>query len=235
MANRVTRRQFMTRSGLAVGGAMIAPQLLAACGGDDSGGGSEGSYKGVYFENWPEYIDTAKDGSVDGPGTTLANFTKQTGIPIKYTETYNDNNEYFAKIQPLLSKGRKIDPDMIAPTFWMAGRLINLGWVEKLDLDKIPNASNLRSALQKPTWDPTGEYSLPWQSGFAGIAWPREWHGQGGTPMQDAIYLLEEPENGVHPRAIETVTVTLLPKIPKMRFCKTGSTLSQFTSIKYVP
>ena len=104
MANRVTRRQFMTRSGIVLGGAVIAPQILAACGDDDDSGngGSGGSSNGVYFENWPEYIDTAKDGSVDGPGTTLANFTKQTGIPIKYTETYNDNNEYFAKIRPLL-------------------------------------------------------------------------------------------------------------------------------------
>ena len=34
MANRVTRRQFMTRTGLAMGGVVLGPQLLAACGGD---------------------------------------------------------------------------------------------------------------------------------------------------------------------------------------------------------
>ena len=102
---------------------------------DDSGdGGSGGSSNGVYFENWPEYIDTAEDGSVDGPGTTLANFTEQTGIKIKYTGTFNDNNEYFAKIQPLLSKGRSIDPDMLAPTFWMAGRLISLAHADGMPL-----------------------------------------------------------------------------------------------------
>ena len=186
MANRVTRRQFMTRTGLTVGGVVLTPQILAACGGDDGGeGGSEESTDGVYFENWPEYIDTAEDGSVDGPGTTLANFTEQTGISIKYTEVYNDNNEYFAKIQPLLSKGRSIDPDMLAPTFWMAGRLISLGWVDKLPLDKIPNAKNLRSSLQKPTWDPTGEYSLPWQSGFAGIAYNEQVTGRALTSIDD--------------------------------------------------
>ena len=172
MANRVTRRQFMTRTGLAVGGVVLTPQILAACGGDDGGeGGSEESTDGVYFENWPEYIDTAEDGSVDGPGTTLANFTEQTGISIKYTEVYNDNNEYFAKIQPLLSQGKAIAPNVLAPTYWMAARLINLGWVEKLPLDKIPNSSNLVTSLQKPPSDPTGEYSLPWQAGTAGIAY----------------------------------------------------------------
>jgi alkylation response protein AidB-like acyl-CoA dehydrogenase len=30
------------------------------------------------------------------------------------------------------------------------------------------------------------------EAGFAGISWPRDWHGQGGTSIQEAIYLLEE-------------------------------------------
>lgn len=174
MTKRVTRRQFMTRSGLVLGGAVVAPQFLAACGSDDDsgdGGGSGGSSSGVYFENWPEYIDTAEDGSVDGPGTTLANFTEQTGISIKYTETYNDNNEYFAKMQPLLSAGKAIGPNVIAPTYWMAARLLGLEWIEKLPFDKIPNSSNLVPNLVKPPSDPTGEYSLPWQAGTTGIAY----------------------------------------------------------------
>ena len=74
---------------------------------------------------------------------------------------------------------------MLAPTFWMAGRLISLGWVDKLPLDKIPNAKNLRSSLQKPTWDPTGEYSLPWQSGFAGIAYNEQVTGRALTSIDD--------------------------------------------------
>lgn len=172
MANRFTRRQFITRGGLAAGGLAFAPQILAACGNDDEGSsGGGGSSSGVYFENWPEYIDTAEDGGVDGPGTTLAKFTEETGIDIRYTEVYNDNNEYFAKIQPILSQGNTIAPNVIAPTYWMAGRLINLGWVDKLPLDKIPNSSNLVASLQKPPSDPTGEYSLPWQAGMAGIAY----------------------------------------------------------------
>jgi len=33
-----------------------------------------------------------------------------------------------------------------------------------------------------------------WAAGFAGIAWPKEWHGQGGTPIQQMIYDQEEAE-----------------------------------------
>ncbi len=152
----------MTRSGLVLGGVALGPQLLAACGGPGAD---------VWFENWPEYIDTTDDGSAKGDGTTVSNFEKATGVSMKYTEVYNDNNEYFAKIQPFLSRGHAIGPNVLAPTFWMAARLINLGWVEKLPLDQIPNAKNLVTSLQDPPSDPTGEYSLPWQAGIAGIAY----------------------------------------------------------------
>ena len=161
-----TRRQFLGRGGLALGGLAFAPGVLAACG-DDT--------KNLYFASWPAYIDEE----------TVALFEKESGVKFKYTEEYNDNNEYFAKIQPLLSKKKAIEPDLIAPTFWMAGRLIKLGWVEKLPAAKVPNAKNLRSALQKPTWDPTGEYTLPWQSGFAGIAYNISVTGRELTSMDD--------------------------------------------------
>ena len=87
---------------------------------------------------------------------------------MRYTEAYNDNNEYFAKIQPILGNGDKIDPDIIAPTGWMAGRLLTLGWLEKLPLDKIPNAATRAPTCRARTAS-AGEYSLPWQAGFAGM------------------------------------------------------------------
>jgi alkylation response protein AidB-like acyl-CoA dehydrogenase len=31
-----------------------------------------------------------------------------------------------------------------------------------------------------------------WDAGFAGISWPKEWYGQGGTPIQQMIYDQEE-------------------------------------------
>ncbi|MBI09947.1 MAG: acyl-CoA dehydrogenase [Rhodospirillaceae bacterium] len=31
-----------------------------------------------------------------------------------------------------------------------------------------------------------------WEAGFAGITWPTDWHGQGGTPVQQMIYDQEE-------------------------------------------
>lgn len=191
MANRVTRRQFMTRTGLAMGGVVLGPQILAACGGSDdeeSGSGSGGTSTGedIWFDNWTLYMDQPDD-DLYGAGGTLDEFQKSSGLTIKYTEDLNDNNEYFAKIQPLLSKGEPIGPNIIAPTMWMAGRLIQLGWVDKLPLDKIPNSSNLLESLTKPPSDPTGEYSLPWQSGMAGIAYNKAAAGGEVRTMEDLL------------------------------------------------
>lgn len=160
----VSRRQFLGRSGMALGGLTIMPSFLAACGSDEEGSGAGGGgsdTRSLYFANWPSYLDEE----------TVDLFMAETGIDFRYTEEYNDNYEYFAKIQPLLSAGKAIEPDLLAPTNWMAGRLIGLGWTEKLPFDKIPNAKNLSSEYQNPTWDPSGEYSLPWQAGLAGIAY----------------------------------------------------------------
>lgn len=158
----MTRREFLARSGALGVAGLSLPALLAACGGgSDSGSGS------LLFDNWPLYIDPT-EGELTG---TVDRFTAASGIAMTYTESYNDNDEYFAKIQPLLGNGDTIEPDLIAPTFWMAGRLIGLGWVEKMPFDKIPNATNLADNYVKPPWDPTGEYSIPWQAGMAGIAY----------------------------------------------------------------
>ena len=50
-------------------------------------------------------------------------------------------------------------------------RLIKLGWLEKLYKPALPNIKNLIPAQQHPAWDPNRDYSLPWQSGFTGIAY----------------------------------------------------------------
>jgi spermidine/putrescine transport system substrate-binding protein len=141
-----------------------------------SGGGGE-----LFFENWPEYIDLTEDGAVG----TVDRFIEATGIAMRYTEAINDNNEYFAVIQPVLGRGDTIDPDLIALTGWMAGRLINLGWVDPLPLDQVPNAANLRPDLQNPTWDPTGEFSLPWQTGITGIAYNLDATGRELSSVED--------------------------------------------------
>jgi spermidine/putrescine transport system substrate-binding protein len=157
----LTRRALLGRMGALAGAGIVGPTVLAACGGDDDGGGSGGDSKALWFENWPAYIDEE----------TVDLFKDESGLDFRYTEAFNDNNEYFAKVQSDLAAGRSIGPDIIAPTYWMAARLIGLEWVQEIPFDDIPNTSNLLPELQNPAWDPDGKFSLPWQSGMTGIAY----------------------------------------------------------------
>jgi spermidine/putrescine transport system substrate-binding protein len=174
MANRppiqapLSRRQFFSRSrSLGVAGLSLSA-LLAACGGGSPGDESaQTGGNSLHVENWPVYIDPT-EGEALG---TVDRFKQATGIDLRYSEAYNDNNEYFAKIQPILGAGKPIEHDILVPSFWLAARLIRLGWVDKLPLEQVPNLSNLEDGFKNPTWDPTGEYSLPWQSVVAGIAY----------------------------------------------------------------
>ena len=88
-----------------------APAILAACGDGGGGGGSNG----IAISNWTSYIGKKSN----------ADFTAATGIDVAYTEDVNDNNEYFAKIQPNLQKGKSIGRDGFVLTDWMANRIIN--------------------------------------------------------------------------------------------------------------
>jgi spermidine/putrescine transport system substrate-binding protein len=183
MNPQLTRHELIRRG--AAGTALLAfPSLLAACGGGGGGGASDDELKTVLsFSNWELYID------VDKP-TTLEKFTLETGIKVNYFEDINDNGEYFAKVQGPLSQGQGIDRDIFVFTdnSRFPGLLINEGWVQKLDKDLIPNISNLVDAQASPPFDPSREYSLPWQSGMTGIAWNEDLTG----PVTTVQQLLED-------------------------------------------
>ena len=78
-----------------------------------------------------------------------------------------------------------LDPDILAPTFWMAARFVQLGWAQKLPVDKIPNMANLRDDLVGQPWDKNQEYNLPWQTGIAGIAYNAKVTGRELKSVED--------------------------------------------------
>jgi spermidine/putrescine transport system substrate-binding protein len=210
LPGRLSRRRFLGLSGIVGAGAVLGgSSLLAACGGDDDGGTSSETTAGggggggggkLFFENWPAYIDPE----------TVDLFRQQTGIDLTYTEAYSDNNEYFAKVQPQLSRGQRIDADLVAPTNWMAARYIQLGWAQKLPLDKVANAANLRDDLVKPATDPTGEYTLPWQTGITGIAYNLSATGRDLSSVNDLFDPAFKGKIGMLTEMRDTVGLALL-------------------------
>jgi spermidine/putrescine transport system substrate-binding protein len=152
------------------------PALLAACSSSSKHAQSDANpavpSTQLTISNWPYYIDVA-NGKVDGRGTTVQRFESATGVHVTYHQDLTDNDDYFATIQPVLASGERITADLFVPTFWLAARLLSVGWLERLPLAQVPNAQNLRADLRDPAWDPTGRYTLPWQTGITGIAYNR--------------------------------------------------------------
>ena len=124
--------------------------------------------KVIAWSNWPLYIDY-DDEEVGRP--TLEAFSQQTGIEVTYNEDINDNNEFFAKVRTQLEQGQDIERDLVVLTDWMAGLWIRSGFAQKLDKANIPNMKNLVDEYYDVSFDPGREYSLPWQSGFGGLAY----------------------------------------------------------------
>lgn len=143
---------------------------LAACGGSSSINGSDTEAEEVKLEkkasgdltisNWPLYIDKQ----------TVPDFEKETGVSVKYIEDVNANEEFFAKMDPLLKQGESGGRSLFVVTDWMANKMHELGYLQNFDKSALPNfEKNLVANLREPSFDPNREYSAPWQSGMTGI------------------------------------------------------------------
>jgi len=158
--SRVSRRAVL----VGIGG-VGAASALAACG---SSGDSASSANTVRWGNWPLYLDFDSDKKTY---PTLDKFTASTGIDVKYLEDYNDNDEFFGKVQAQLKLKQDIGYDLVCPTDWMAARWIRLGYSQKYDAANIPNKINILDALAKPSYDPMREQTLTWQGIMGGFGW----------------------------------------------------------------
>ena len=162
------------RAVLAGAGGLGAAGLLAACG----GGGSEtaDTANGVRWGNWLLYLDYDENTK---KYPTLEKFIAETGISAQYFEDYNDNDEFFGKVQAQLKLGEDIGYDLVTPTDWMAARWIRLGYTQKYDAANIPNKSNILDSLASPSFDPNREQSLTWQGIMSGFGWNVEKNPKG--------------------------------------------------------
>lgn len=131
----------------------------------------------LHWANWPAYIDLAGAAGEAGqyaPGSspTIQQFQQQTGITVDYQEKVEDNNTFFATIQPQLVAGLPTGWDLVVLTDWMAAKLVGRGWLEKIDQAAVPNCvANLRDDLKNIAWDPSNDYHYTWQSGMTGVGY----------------------------------------------------------------
>ena len=178
-ARSIINSRVSRRAVLAGIGGVGAAGALAACG---SSGDSASSGNAVRWGNWPLYLDFDSDKKTY---PTLDKFTASTGIHVNYLEDYNDNDEFFGKVQAQLKLKQDIGYDLVCPTDWMAARWIRLGYSQKFDAANIPNKVNILDALAAPSYDAKREKTLTWQGIMGGFGWNTAKNPKGVHTLDD--------------------------------------------------
>jgi spermidine/putrescine transport system substrate-binding protein len=172
----VSRRSFLAAAGLIGGGAVLAactpsgasspasssapspaaaseaPSAVASTAPSAVAGGP--IEKDLFMYNWSDYI--APD-NIDA-------FKKAFGVDNFQYDTFANNEELIAKLQ-----GGASGYDIAAPTAEYVPGMVSEGFIQKLDLSRIPNQKYIDKAFLNLAWDPTNEYQLPKDYGTTGI------------------------------------------------------------------
>lgn len=114
----------------------------------------------LYVYNWGQYISEGDDGSLD----VIAAFEEAyPNIRVQYS-TYDSNEIMYSK----LANGG-ITVDVIIPSDYMIGRMVQEGMLEELNFDNIPNYQYIDDAFKSTSYDPENKYSVPYTWGTVGI------------------------------------------------------------------
>lgn len=108
----------------------------------------------VNVYNWSDYM----------PNKVIAQFEKETGIKVNYSE-YDSNESMYAKLkaQPTASY------DVVVPSDYFVDKMRQQNMLEKIDKTQLSNFKNLNPALLNKAYDPNNNYSLPYLWGTVGI------------------------------------------------------------------
>ncbi|MDR2392984.1 MAG: extracellular solute-binding protein [Treponema sp.] len=122
-----------------------------------AGGGKQATSTSnrLYIYNWTYYT----------PPSIIEKFEKEYGVTVIYDE-FASNEDMYAKIQAGGS-----GYDIIFPSGDYVSIMSRQGMFEKIDRSKLSNLKNIDPlVLQKATYDPVMEYSVPYYWGAAGVA-----------------------------------------------------------------
>lgn len=110
--------------------------------------------------NWGEYMSLGQEDSMN----VNKAFEEKTGIKVNY-QTYDNNEAMYTKI-----KSGGAEYDIVIPSDYMIGKMINEDMLQKLDYSLIPNATlYIDQKFKGLEFDPNDEYSVPYTWGVVGI------------------------------------------------------------------
>ena len=129
--------------------------LLTGCGGNPSADAIEKYGSDILkVYNVGEYIGE----------DVISNFEKEFGVKVIY-EVFDSNEMMYTKLQAGDSY------DILVPSDYMIERLIKENALQELDLELIPNITNLAEQVRNLPYDPENTYSVPYFWGSVGIVY----------------------------------------------------------------
>jgi spermidine/putrescine-binding protein len=137
---------------------VVLALMMAACGGGgdsaaDAAACTEGQVDGdLNFYNWSEYMD---------PGL-MTSFEEEFGVDVVET-TYDSNEAMLAALQA----GNIYD--LIVPSDYMVGIMIQQELLSPINTTAVPNMSNLAERFTTLPYDPGPVYSAAYQYGTTGL------------------------------------------------------------------
>ena len=110
--------------------------------------------------NWGQYISEGDEGYMD----VIAEFEKEyPNIRVNYV-TYDSNETMYTK----MANGG-ITVDVIIPSDYMIGRMVQEGMLNPLNYENIPNYQYIDEAFRGRDYDPEEKYTVPYTWGTVGI------------------------------------------------------------------
>lgn len=107
-------------------------------------------------------MSNGTDGFID----VISQFEQETGIQVSAYDTYDSNEQMYAKL-----KSGSSDYDIVFPSDYMISRLIQENLIQPIDVSQMANYSQIMDEYKGSArgYDPTDEYSVPYTWGHVGI------------------------------------------------------------------
>ncbi len=139
--------------------------------------------------NWGDYIDEE----------LLAEFTRETGIRVKY-DTFAQNEDMYIKL-----KMSGDSYDVVFPSDYMIKRLISEQLIQPFDTEALENYQHIGERFRNTPWDPDNAYSVPYMWGTVGIVYdttrvspaPDSWNVLWDEQYRGSIFMMESQRDTI--------------------------------------
>ena len=137
-------------------GAVALISILIFC--NLGGSGLSRKYEGqtLHIYNWGEYTGE----------NIISDFEEETGCTV-VMENFDSNEQMYIKV----ANGESYD--ILVPSDYMIQRLIDEGYLQKLDYSSLDCMDNLCESVLNLPYDPENEYSVPYFWGAVGIVYDK--------------------------------------------------------------